>query len=605
MNLFRQRLTQIQAKLIDRDLFALMVPTADPHLSEYLPDYWQERAWISGFTGSAGTLVITQNQAFLWTDSRYWVQAESELDGTGIVLQKWGSGVADPVIWLSQNAPKHSRIAIKGAVLSVAEFERMDRIFAQNQLKLQIDQVDIIDTLWQDRPSLPVAPIYRHDPKLIDDADRTQFFETLYAVMAKESVNKYLISSLDDIAWITHLRGSDVEYNPVFLSYLFVDLADVDHRATLFVDLQKVDENIRSYLADQKIALVDYGQIENYLKTHLDPAKDRLWIDPKRTTIGVLTGLVGVERIERTNLSVFLKAQKTASELDHIREAMRQDGAALCEFFADFEHRLAQGERLSELDVDSLLIEARSRQAHYVSPSFATIAGFQENGAAPHYRATPTHFKYLDGDGLLLIDSGAQYQNGTTDITRMVGIGKITPEQKADVTYVLKAHIALAKAHFPEGISAPLLDCLARQPLWAEGLDYGHGTGHGVGYFLNVHEPPQSIAYLAPVNEDRAMKIGMVTSNEPALYRQGKWGIRIENLVANIAADHSEFGKFLRFETLTLCPIDTRLLDASLLTQEERTWLNDYHAKVRHELSDRLDHNPDARQWLIQRTQAI
>jgi Xaa-Pro aminopeptidase len=305
-----------------------------------------------------------------------------------------------------------------------------------------------------------------------------------------------------------------------------------------------------------------------------------------------------------------LKSVKSDSDIDHVREAMRQDGAALSEFFATFEQRLAAGERLSELDVDSMLIEARSQQPHYVSPSFPTIAGFNENGALPHYRATPEKFSYLDvaeGEGgLLLIDSGAQYQNGTTDITRVVGIGKVSSEHKRDFTTVLKAHIALAKAHFPDGIASPLIDAICRAPLWQAQMDYGHGTGHGVGYFLNVHEGPQVIAYSASTPKERAMKVGMISSNEPGLYREGKWGIRIENLVVNMpvaSPTETEFGKFLNFETITYCPIDTRLIEPALLTQVEIDWLNNYHSQVYAELKDRVD--GAALEWLTERTKAI
>lgn len=318
----------------------------------------------------------------------------------------------------------------------------------------------------------------------------------------------------------------------------------------------------------------------------------------------------GIGFIEQMAPSTLLKSVKSDADIDHVREAMRQDGAALSEFFAAFEQRLADGERLSELDVDSMLIAVRSQQPHYVSPSFPTIAGFNENGALPHYRATPEKFSYLDVNegegGLLLIDSGAQYQNGTTDITRVVGIGQVSSEHKRDFTTVLKAHIALAKAHFPDGIASPLIDAICRAPLWQAQMDYGHGTGHGVGYFLNVHEGPQVIAYSASIPKERAMKEGMISSNEPGLYREGKYGIRIENLMVNKRVAQpveTEFGDFLNFETVTYCPIDTRLIESSLLTQIEIDWLNNYHSQVYAELKDRVE--GAALDWLTERTKAI
>ncbi|MGO2279611.1 MAG: M24 family metallopeptidase, partial [Pseudomonadales bacterium] len=362
-------------------------------------------------------------------------------------------------------------------------------------------------------------------------------------------------------------------------------------------------------LKDSGITLADYDAVQDALGTLT--ADDLLLLDPSKVAVGTLSKMAdGVGFIEQMAPSTLLKSVKSEADIDHVREAMRQDGAALSEFFAVFEQRLADGERLSELDVDSMLIEVRSQQPHYVSPSFPTIAGFNENGALPHYRATPEKFSYLDVNegegGLLLIDSGAQYQNGTTDITRVVGIGHVSSEHKRDFTTVLKAHIALAKAHFPDGIASPLIDAICRAPLWQAQMDYGHGTGHGVGYFLNVHEGPQVIAYSASTPKERAMKVGMISSNEPGLYREGKWGIRIENLVVNTPVANpteTEFGQFLNFETITYCPIDTRLIEPALLTQVEIDWLNDYHSQVYAELKDRVE--GAALDWLTERTKAI
>jgi len=414
-----------------------------------------------------------------------------------------------------------------------------------------------------------------------------------------------LLSSLDDIAWLTNLRGADVDYNPVFLAHMLIS----DDSATLFVDNSKASADIVNGLEDSGIKLAAYEDVQEALGT-LTP-EDLLLLDPNKVAVGTLSNMADdVGFIEQMAPSTLLKSVKSDADIDHVREAMRQDGAALCEFFATFEQRLDAGERLSELDVDSMLIEARSQQPHYVSPSFPTIAGFNENGALPHYRATPEKFSYLDVDagegGLLLIDSGAQYQNGTTDITRVVGIGEVNAEHKRDFTTVLKAHIALARAHFPDGIASPLIDAICRAPLWQAQMDYGHGTGHGVGYFLNVHEGPQVIAYSASTPKERAMKVGMISSNEPGLYREGKWGIRIENLVVNTPVANpteTEFGDFLHFETITYCPIDTRLIEPSLLDQVETDWLNAYHSQVFAELKARVD--GAALAWLTERTQAI
>lgn len=359
-------------------------------------------------------------------------------------------------------------------------------------------------------------------------------------------------------------------------------------------------DNAKQRLAQTNIRLQDYKDINEALAN----VGDSILFDSHNVAISIAQCIPKtVQQIHKTNPSTLLKAVKSAQALDNVRAAMICDGVALCEFFCEFEQKLAQGERLSELDVDFMLIEKRSQQDNYIGPSFDTIAGFGGNGAIVHYRAKPDNFSFIQGDGLLLIDSGAQYQNGTTDITRMMGIGKVCDKAKADVTYVLKAHIALAQAVFPVGVSSVVLDTVARMPLWQAYRDYGHGTGHGVGYFLNVHEGPQVIAYSAPKSDQRVMKLGMITSNEPGLYRTGKWGVRIENLLACVPSACSEFGEFATFEDLTLCPIDTRIILPNLLSDNEKAWLNHYHKKVYDALIDKVSDN--AKAWLIERTQAI
>lgn len=605
MSIIVNRLTALRQQLKQHHIDALIVPSADPHLSEYLPEYWQMRQWLSGFTGSVGILVVTADFAGLWVDSRYWVQASKQLAGTGIELQKLMPNNPNHIEWLTQ-LPKGSQVAADGNMLSVAEKNKLTQAFANKDIHLLTDPktlAPIWQTLWQDRPALPIASLYAHDDKFIDTTAK----EKLAAIkqhMKNAQASHHLLSSLDDIAWLTNLRGNDVEYNPVFLSHMLIALND-DEATTLYVDINKISPNIATHLQQAGIAVADYHQIQTDLAKLGDG--DALLYDPNKVAVGTLAMLANsVTIIEQIAPSTLLKSIKSEQNLNHVRDAMRQDGAALCEFFANFEQRLQAGERLSELDVDSMLIDARSRQPHYVSPSFATIAGFNANGALPHYRALPDAFSYLDGDGLLLIDSGAQYQNGTTDITRVVPIGTVSDAHKRDFTMVLKAHIALAEACFPDGIASPLIDAICRAPLWKEQMDYGHGTGHGVGYFLNVHEGPQVIAYAANNGKERAMKAGMISSNEPGLYREGQWGIRIENLVANVPVanpQESQFGDYLCFDTLTLCPIDTRLVDKRLLTEQEITWLNDYHKKVYNELKELVQ--ADALQWLTKRTQAI
>lgn len=601
----QERISQLRQVLKNNDISAIIIPSADPHLSEYLPEYWQGRQWLSGFTGSVGTLVVTHDFAGLWADSRYWVQAADQLEDTGITLQKLQPGSPNHAQWLAANLNVGDSVAIDGNVLSLAEQDRLLDAFdevadsEEDGIRL-ITELDLLGEIWQDRPELPSAQLYAHDAQFVSQSAQEKLAE-VRAQMQEIDATHHLISSLDDLAWLTNLRGSDVDYNPVFLAHMIVT-AD---KATLYIDSVKVGEDIAKLLADAGISVADYDQVQSAL-SELTP-DDLLLLDPNKVAVGTLNDLGDdIAMIEQIAPSTLLKSVKSKEDIEHVREAMRQDGAALCEFFSEFEARLNNGERLSELDVDSMLIEVRSKQPHYVSPSFPTIAGFNENGALPHYRATEDKFSYLEGDGLLLIDSGAQYQNGTTDITRVVGIGNVNEGQKRDFSLVLKAHIALAKACFPDGIASPLIDAICRAPLWQAQMDYGHGTGHGVGYFLNVHEGPQVIAYAASNPPERAMKVGMISSNEPGLYREGRWGIRIENLVINQPVptpQETEFGHYLNFETVTLCPIDTRLVNPSLLTQDEINWLNEYHTHVYNELKDRVE--GEALTWLTERTQAI
>ncbi|MGM8910785.1 aminopeptidase P family protein [Psychrobacter sp. 1U1] len=597
------RIDSLRKTLVAQDLTAIIVPSADPHLSEYLPEYWQARLWLSGFTGSVGTLVVTADFAGLWTDSRYWVHAADQLEGTGISLEKLAPGQPNHIDWLATHLAEGDSVAVDGNVLSIAEQDKLLNAFDANDITL-ITERDVLTEIWTDRPALPSADLYQHNAQFVAQSASSKL-AAVREGMAEAGATHHLLSSLDDIAWLTNLRGADVDYNPVFLSHMLIS----DDKATLFVDNNKVSSDIEKSLKDSGIMLADYDAVQGAL-SEMTP-EDLLLLDPSKVAVGTLSKMADdVGFIEQMAPSTLLKSVKSDADIEHVREAMRQDGAALSEFFAAFEQRLADGERLSELDVDSMLIEVRSQQPHYVSPSFPTIAGFNENGALPHYRATPEKFSYLDvseGEGgLLLIDSGAQYQNGTTDITRVVGIGTVINEHKRDFTTVLKAHIALARASFPDGIASPLIDAICRAPLWQAQMDYGHGTGHGVGYFLNVHEGPQVIAYSASTPKERAMKEGMISSNEPGLYREGKWGIRIENLVVNMPvanATETEFGEFLNFETITYCPIDTRLLDTTLLNQVEVDWLNDYHSQVYAELKDRVE--GAALEWLTERTQAI
>ena len=590
-----QRLAQARALMSREGIDAWLVPSADPHLSEYLPGYWQGRQWLSGFHGSVGTLIITRDFAGLWADSRYWEQASKELAGSGIELVKLQPGQTGPLEWLAEQARTDSVVAVDGAVLAVASSRTLAANLYEKGARLRTD-LDPLTELWNDRPALPAQAIYEHTAPHASET-RGDKLTRLRTMMAERGADWHFLATLDDIAWLFNLRGADVSYNPVFISFALIGPNSIN----LFVASEKVDAALRSTLEQDGITLHEYTRIGTALRNV--PKDARLLVDPARVTCGLLDYLDSeVTLIEGLNPTTLFKSQKSAADTRHIRQAMEQDGAALCEFFAWLDSALGK-ESVSELTIDEKLSEARARRPGYVSQSFATIAGFNGNGAMPHYRATEEEHAQIEGDGLLLIDSGGQYLGGTTDITRMVPVGTPTAEQKRDCTRVLKGVIALSRAHFPRGILSPLLDSIARAPIWAEGVNYGHGTGHGVGYFLNVHEGPQVIAYQAAATPQTAMQPGMITSIEPGTYRPGQWGVRIENLVINQQAGKTEFGEFLKFETLTLCPIDTRCLEISLLTQEEREWLNEYHAQVRQRLTPLVE--GAALVWLNGRTQAV
>ena len=592
----RLRITQLREELAKQGVYALLVPSADPHLSEYLPERWQGRQWLSGFTGSMATLVVTVQGAALFADSRYWVQAETELAGTGIELVKIPTGNSSLHLdWLAQQVPAGATVAVDGQVLGLAAAKALRAALDTAGVLLRTD-LDLLDAIWPDRPGLPTQPVYEHRAPQAP-LPRSAKLATVRDGMARAGATHHFVSTVDDIAWITNLRGSDVTYNPVFLAHLLVD----GRGATLFVADGKIDATLQATLAADGIHVAPYTQAPVALAAL--GAGDTLLVDPRRITWG-LRERVGAAAtvVEAINPSTLAKSRKTAEEAAFVREAMAEDGAAMCEFYAWFEAALGK-ERITELTVDEQLSAARARRAGFVGLSFSTIAGFNANGAMPHYRATDDSHAVIEGDGLLLIDSGGQYLGGTTDITRVWPIGQVSAAMRRDYTLVLKGTMNLSRARFPRGTLSPMLDSLARAPLWAEGIEFGHGTGHGVGYFLNVHEGPQSISK-AIAEPHMAMEPGMITSIEPGVYRPGQWGVRIENLVLNVpAATDGVFGEFLEFETLTLCPIDTRCIDRSLLRADEIDWLNRYHATVRERLAPRV--SGAALAWLQARTQPI
>ena len=589
-----KRIERAQSLLRDSSLSAVVVPSSDPHLSEYLPERWQGREWLSGFTGSMGTLVVTQDHAALFADSRYWVQAEAQLEGSGIELVKIATGSSDDHVgWLAKRIPSGASVGVDGDVLGLSSARGMRSAFEAVGVTLRED-FDVIGSLWDERPDLPDATVYAHEAPHAVSA-RAEKLARVREEMRGAGATHHFVSTVDDVAWILNLRGSDVTFNPVFLAHLLLSLDG----ATLFVADGKLGADVVDALAADGVTVAPYGMARERLAAL--SADAALLVDPRRVTRGLVGDHVQARIVEAINPSTLMKSRKTAEEAEYVRAVMDEDGAAMCHFYAWFEAALGT-ERITELTVDEKLSAERAKRPGFVGLSFATIAGYNGNGAMPHYRALPESHAVIEGDGLLLIDSGGQYLGGTTDITRVWPIGRITDAHRRDYTLVLKGTLNLSRTRFPRGTLSPMLDALARAPLWNEHIEFGHGTGHGVGYFLNVHEGPQTISKAMP-NAHMAMEPGMITSIEPGIYRPGKWGVRIENLVLNVPSATNEFAEFLEFETLTMCPIDTRLVEPALLREDERAWLDDYHATVRERVGRLVD--GEAARWLEERTRPL
>lgn len=590
MNIYATRIKTLQELMKKANLNAFIVPSADVHFNEYLPKCFTDRAFMSGFTGSAGTLIVLENEAHLFTDGRYWLQAQKELTGSLIKLQKQSLEHNYPK-FLSQKLKKGFCVGINAKNLSINSAKELKRNLKKSHLKLQF--MDLISEIFKPRPPLPQNRIFAQKNAFVGANSKSKL-KLIRQKMKQLNADYHFISSLDDIAYVTNLRGLDIAYNPVFLSFLLISLQD----ALLFVDTQKITPQLALKLEKQGFSLQKYEDLE----TILNKIKNtRILVDAQKTSIYFAKMLKNNQNklIKTLNPSTLLKAHKNAKELKNIKDAMIADGVALCEFFAWFEKAVKRG--LNELDIDEQLSTLRAKNPLYLCNSFATIAGFNANSAIIHYQAQKQSFAQIQGNGSLLIDSGAQYQNGTTDITRVVGIGKVKDALKRDYTLVLKALIALSKVKFPKNIALPLLDSIARANLWQEGLEYMHGTGHGVGYFLNVHEMPVSISYFSRFNGENKANIGIVSSIEPGIYREGKWGIRLENLVviAQTKTKEKGFGEFLCFKTLTLCPFERSLINFSMLDSKEKAWLQAYHQKAFKLLSPKL--KGEALQWLKKR----
>lgn len=587
-----KRLDAFRAEMRKAGIAAVVIPQTDAHLGEYIASHWQVRRWLSGFTGSAGTLVVTLNEALLWTDSRYFIQAALQLDGTGIKLMKEGiPGTPTITQWLVANLVKGQTVGIDGFLFPATEADAMGAVLAKHDLKLDTHFAPI-DTIWIDRPGLPADPVFLHDVKYAgrDAADK---MKQVLAQTLEQGATSIIITDLTDVAWTLNIRSSDVSCTPVATSFLYL----AESGAVLFINPAKIDDEVKAYLAANNVEVAPYESVVGYLENL--PATATVLVEPSRVAARLRDAL-GARAVSGASPVALLKAVKNSVQIQGIRRAMESDGAALVGAFMEIERRNATGESLTELDVADILTEYRSKQPEYFEPSFDTIAGYGPHGAIVHYSATEESSVRIEPHGLLLIDSGAQYKYGTTDITRTICMGTPTPDERHDFTLVMKGHIALAQAIYPEGTRGGQLDALARQFLWKEGLSYLHGTGHGVGHFLSVHEGPQSIR----LNDvPYALQPGMMTSNEPGLYREGVHGIRCENLVLTVPAFTTEMGNFFRFETMTLFPFDLSLLDTAIMTDAEIDWVNGYHREVRSRLTPLL--TPEQAAWLETKTQPL
>lgn len=582
-----QKIKLLREQMLQKNITAYIVPSSDPHQSEYVADRWKSRAWLSGFTGSAGTVIVTPEHAGLWTDSRYFLQAETELADSEIVLhQQKIPHAPEHIHWLAEYLPKGSTLAVDGSLFSVGHLRFIAKQLAHRNISI-ISDIDLIDLIWEDRPSLPIAPIFEHDIKYTGKSREEKIAEVKISMQSKNA-QYYFMSTLDDVAWLLNLRGSDIEFNPLFIAYCLVG----PEQTYLFIDLTKVPPELQTRLNTDGIILKSYDSV----KAHLQSLKDPIWIDASAINVQLYNMLEGEKIVRGYNICRKLKAIKTPLEIKHIRYAMKKDGVALLRLFRWLEAMLEE-RGVSEYELAEKLAGFRAQQAAYFGESFPAIVGYKENGAIVHYRPMPNSSATIQKDGILLLDSGGQYHDGTTDITRTVALGTPTTEQKRNFTLVLKGYITLELAKFPMGTTGVQLDTLARMHLWQNGLNYGHGTGHGVGFFLNVHEPPQGFATGATTSRGTtALVPGMLTSNEPGFYKTKEYGIRIENLILCKIHQETPYGTFLASEPLTLFPIDTNLIDFDLLNESETQWLKDYHQKVWEGLSPMLEEEEKA--WL-------
>ena len=578
VEIIKTRIEKLRSQMELAGVEAWYISGTDPHQSEYMPSHWQARSYISGFTGSAGLVVVTKSHAALWTDSRYFLQAANELAGTGIELMKQRiAGTPTPAEWTAKVLGEEKAVGTDFSCLSIQQYKALNGELSEKRLLLK-DTGDLLSSIWEERPALPTEKIFEHELQFAGKKHTDKIADILQFVKAN-GANSTLITALDDLAWTFNLRGKDVEFNPVFVGFGFLS----EKQNILFINPERIDKKLIEKLQADEIQVKDYSSFYSFISELND--EYTILLDPARTNQAAKNAIPSsLKIIEQTSAPTLLKAQKTTFEIIHIRETMRKDGAAMVNLLYWLDQHVGT-ETITEFDVVEKLEYFRSLQEEFQGNSFYPIVGLNGNGAIVHRSVTKETAAKIDKNGILLFDSGGQYLGGTTDITRTIALSKPSSKQKRDFTLVLKGMIGLSMAKFPDGTVGSNLDAFARMHLWKNGLNYGHGTGHGIGYFLNVHEGPMSIRQ--EYNE-QTIKPGMVLSNEPGIYRESEYGIRIENVIACTEIEENQFGRFLGFETLTLCPIDLKLIESSLLSSAEREWLNDYHEKVFKKLSPLL-----------------
>ena len=590
-----ERIAALREAMKQHKIDAYIIPTSDPHMSEYPADCWKYREWISGFTGSAGTVIITADKAGLWTDSRYFLQASTQLEGTGIELFKMMLPETPTIPeFLTHELKEGQTVGLNGETYSLADARSLEKALAEKEIKLNTN-ASLIDPIWKERPAIPEAPMFEMPIELSGKSTEDKLID-INQMLHKAGADCTILSALDEVAWTFNIRGTDVAYNPVVISYAFVS----EKESVLFVNPKKIPAEIAEHLKKEGVTLADYGMLATFLSRL--PEQTRVFIDSKRTNVAIYNALPKSSiLIEGTSPANHLKSIKNETEIKGFRNAVLKDGIAMTKFYFWLEKMLKAGEKVTELSAAAKLTALRSEQPQYVMDSFASISSYGPHGAVVHYSPTPETDTELKTDSLYLLDSGAQYLDGTTDITRTIALCDEPSEQmKKDFTRALKGTIGIAKCKFPAGIRGCLIDAFARKALWDAGINYLHGTCHGIGHCLNVHEGPQSIR----MEENPViLEPGMVMSDEPAMYRPGEYGIRTENMILIREDSETEFGKFLGFETLTLCYIDTKLVIPSMLSVREHAWLNKYHQMVYDLVSPHLTEEEKA--WLKEKTAEI